>query len=102
MPLFSSFLHVEPIGRFLAHTVEIVKDTQSFIGFQFHAFTAEPAEVGNQIRTDTGKLVSCVLHILFIDRNGHILILHDGIGTRGLFKQNFVVFLPVLVEPVAF
>ncbi len=43
--LFAGFLYIKVERGFLAHTIEVVEDTQPFIGFQLHALAAEPAEV---------------------------------------------------------
>ena len=102
MSLFAGFLYIKVERGFLAHTIEVVEDTQPFIGFQLHALAAEPAEVGNQVSAHTGKIIPCVLNILLVDRNRHILILHDGICACGFFQKDFIIFLTVFIESVAF
>ena len=102
MSLFAGFLYIKVERGFLAHTVKVVKDTQPFIGFQLHALAAEPAEVGDQVCAHTGKIIPCVLNILLVDENRHILILHDSICACGFFQKDFVVFLTVFIEAVAF
>ena len=102
MSLFAGFLYIKVERGFLAHTVKVVEDTQPFIGFQLHALAAEPAEVSDQVSAHTGKIMPCVLNILLVDGNRHILILHDGICPRRFLQKDFVVFLTVFIESVAF
>ena len=83
--LFAGFLYIKVERGFLPHTVEIVKNTQPFVCFQFHALAAEPSEVGNQVSAHTSKIIPCVLNILLVDGNRYILILHDGICACGFF-----------------
>ena len=99
--LFSCFLNIKVERAFFSHTIEVVENTKSFVCFQFHTLTSKPAEVSNQICTDTGKISSCVLHTLFVDGNGNILILNNGVCTRCLIKKHFVVFLSILVQIIS-
>ena len=99
--LFSRFLNIEVVGGFLPDTEEIVDNSQSLIGFKLHTFTSESCKVGNQVSTDTGKIGSCVLHALFVDRDSNILILNDGICPGRLVEKHFVIFLSVFVQLVA-
>jgi len=79
-----------------------MENSQAFIGFKLGAFTSEPAEVGNQVCADAGKIASCFLNIFLADRDSNILVLHDGVSAGRLFEQNFVVFLTVDIEFVTF
>ena len=99
--LFSCFLNIKVERAFLSHTIKVVENTKSLVCFQFHALTSKSAEVSNQICTDTGKISSCVLYTLFIDGNGNILILNNGVCTRCLIKKHFVIFLSILVQIIS-
>ena len=101
MSLFAGFLYIKVERGFLAHTVEIVKNTQPFVCFQFHALAAEPAEVGDQVSAHTGEIIPCVLNILLVYGNRHILILHDGVCAYGFFQKDFVILLTVFIEAVS-
>ena len=101
MSFLSRFLNVKAEGGFFAHTVEVVEDTKPLVRFKLHAFAAEPAEMCNQICAHTSKVCSCVLHIFLIDRDRHILILHDSVCSSSLFEQHFIVFLTVLVQLIS-
>ena len=102
MSLFAGFLYIKVERGFLVHTVKVVEDTQPFISFQLHAFAAEPAKVGDQVSAHTGKIIPCVLNILLVDGNRYILILHDSICSRRFLQKDFVIFLTVFIEAVAF
>ena len=86
---------------FFPHTVEVVEDTKPFVRFKLRALAAKSAKMNNQICAHTGKVSTGVRHILFVYRDCHILILHDGICPGSLLKQHFVVFLTVLVQLIA-
>ena len=80
------FLDVEAELRFFTGTVKVVENAEPFIRLQLHALTAEPSEVGNQVGTHTGKIVSRFLDILLAYRNGDIFLLNDRVCTGRLFK----------------
>ena len=84
--LSAGFLDVEAELRFFTGTVKIVENAKSFIRLQLHALTAEPPEVGNQVGTHTGKVVSRFLHILLAHRNGDVLLLNDSVCTGCFIK----------------
>ena len=86
MSLSAGFLDVEAELRFFTGTVKIVENAKSFIRLQLHALTAEPPEVGNQVGTHTGKVVSRFLHILLAHRNGDVLLLNDSVCTGCFIK----------------
>ena len=99
--LSAGFLDVEAELRFFTGTVKIVENAKSFIRLQLHALTAEPPEVGNQVGTHTGKVVSRFLHILLAHRNGDVLLLNDSVCTGCFIKEHPIVLLTVLVKSIA-
>ena len=96
------FLNVKMKRAFLTDSVKVVENSQSFIRFKLGAFASESAEVGDQVCADTGKVVSCFLNVFLVDRDGNILVLHNGVCSGGFFKQHFVVFLTVHIKLIAF
>ena len=84
--LSAGFLDVEAELRFFTGAVEVVENAEPFIRLQLHALTAEPSEVGNQVGTHTGKIVSRFLDILLAHRNGDIFLLNDRVCAGRLFK----------------
>ena len=101
MSLSAGFLDVEAELRFFTGTVKIVENAKSFIRLQLHALTAKPPEVGNQVGTHTGKVVSRFLHILLAHRNGDVLLLNDSVCTGCFIKEHPIVLLTVLVKSIA-
>ena len=99
--LSAGFLDVEAELRFFTGAVEVVENAEPFIRLQLHALTAEPSEVGNQVGTHTGKIVSRFLDILLAHRNGDIFLLNDRVRTGRLFKEHPIVLLTVLVKSIA-
>ena len=57
--------------------------------------------MSNQIRTHTGKICSCVLNALFVDRDCNILILNDGVCTGCLVEKHFVIFFSVNIKVIS-
>ena len=102
VPFPAGFPDVKTERAFLADPIKVMENSQAFIGFKLGAFTSEPAEVGNQVCADAGKIASCFLNIFLADRDSNILVLHDGVSAGRLFEQNFVVFLTVDIEFVTF
>ena len=47
---------------------------------------------------NVGVDCAILMHTLFVDGNGNILILNDGVFTRCLIKKHFIVFLSILVQ----
>ena len=102
MPLPACFPDVKVKRAFFADPIKVVENSQAFIGFKLGAFTSEPAEVGNQVCADAGKIASCFLNIFLADRDSNILVLHNGIGAGRLFEQHFIVLIAVDIKLVAF
>ena len=101
MTLSAGFLDVEAELRFFTGTVKVVENAEPFIRLQLHALTAESPEVGDQVSSHTGKVVSRFLYILLAYRNGDIFLLNDRVCAGRLFKKHPVIFLTVLVKSIA-
>ena len=97
----SGLFDVKAEGRFLPDTEEVVNDTQPFVRFKFHALAAQPRKVSDEIRSDTSEVSAGVLNALFVNGNGHILILNDGVCAGRLVEKYLVVFSAVLIKRVA-
>ena len=89
------------ICGFLSDSVKIVNDAKSLVCFKLNTFTAQSCKVSNQVSTHTGKICSCILHILFIDRDSDILILNGSIGTGSLIKKHFVIFFSIHIQLIS-
>ena len=99
--LSAGFLDVEAELRFFTGSVKVVENAEPFIRLQLYALTAESPEVGNQVGTHTGKVVSRFLHILLAHRNGDIFLLNNRVCAGCFFKKHPVIFLTVLVKSIA-
>ena len=84
--LLPCFLNVKMKRAFLTDSVKVVENSQSFICFKLGAFASKPAEVSDQVCADTGKVVSCFLDVFLVDRDGNILVLHNGVCSGCFFK----------------
>ena len=99
--LLASLLQVKAEVGFFSHTIEVVKNAEPFFSLQLHALAAQPPKVSNQVCTHSCKIGSRILYRLLIDRDRHILVLHDGISASRLFQEHFVILFSVLVQLVA-
>lgn len=52
--------------------------------------------------SENGFVLYCTDQCPFVDRDGNILVLHNGVCSGGFFKQHFVVFLTVHIKLIAF
>ena len=92
--------HIKGKTCFLACAVEVVEDAELFRGVKLHALRPQTVEIPDEVSTDTGKIVSGFFNILLADRYGHILILHNGVCSRGFIKQHPVILFAVLIKTV--
>ena len=99
--LSAGFLDVEAELRFFTGTVKVVENAEPFIRLQLHALTAESPEVGDQVSSHTGKVVSRFLHTLLAYRNGDVLLLNDSVCAGRFIKEHPIVLLTVLVKSIA-
>ena len=59
--------------------------------------------MGDDIRSHTRKIGSCLIDVLFMDTDRQIPFLIDAVvGAADLGQQHFVVFLSVFIQPVLF
>ena len=99
--LSAGFLDVKAKLRFFTGTVKVVENAEPFIRLQLHALTAEPSEVGDQVSSHTGKVVSRFLNILLAHRNGDVLLLNDRVCAGCFIKEHPIVLLTELVKRIA-
>ena len=93
-------LQVKGEGIFLTGAIEVVEDTQALQCRQLCTAGAQRREVLHKICPNSCKIGTGFLNVLLGHGDGDILLLQDPVGIHGLVQQHFVVFLPVLVQPV--
>ena len=71
------------------------------IGAGIGVLTAELAEMGNHIITDTAEIGAGILDILLADRYRDVLVLNHRICARRLVEQHLIVFLAIFVKVIA-
>ena len=78
--------------------VKVKQYFQPLLHTKLHTGGPKARKPRYQVITCSFKIVSCFLHILFIDRYRHILFLNKGICTGHIFKQHIVIFLAVFIQ----
>ena len=89
--------HIKVEHIALTGAIEVVENTEPFIRANLHTAGTQRRKPGAEFGTDSGKVHSCFLDVLFDNGNGDVLFLHNAIAANGQIQQHFVVFLPVLV-----
>ena len=77
MAFSHTIFDIEVERRFLSGTKEVMDDTESVDCVELRADRSQSIELGNQIRTDTREIGSCVLDAFLIHRDRHVFILND-------------------------
>ena len=89
--------HIKVEHIALTGAIEVVENTESFIRADLHTAGTQRRKPGAEFGTDSGKVHSCFLDVLFDNGNGDVLFLHNAIAANGQIQQHFVMFLPVLI-----
>ena len=98
MSEFHAGAQAQAVGTLITGTEEIVEHTQTVICVQFSTLGAKSRKVCGQICAYTGKVATGFLDILFRNRNGNQLDLHNAVGTHGFVYEHLVVFLTIDIQ----
>ena len=101
--LFCKGFHVKRKALRNVCLEKVPEDLEPLLCIQLFPDGGQLGQMGDDVRSHTGKVCSGFIDVLLVDADGQIAFLIDAVvGTGDLGKEHVIVLFPVLVQPVPF